>query len=104
MSDYSEDVALLSEIFPWLDDEINVTDNERYVQLRDLGLSAKEAFLAIGAAVRKPDNRSHLISSVPKSAAAPRSQMTRSELECARSIFEGMDELEIKRLYKKVTK
>ena len=49
-------------------------------------------------------NRSHLTSSVPRAAKAPLGTMTKGELKEIRALFNNMDDNEIHRLYKKVTK
>ena len=73
----------------------------RYAALRDLGLTAKEAYLATSERKAK-DNRSHLSSAVPGGIGAPRCNMTRSELEGARELFPGLRDGELIGLYKKV--
>ena len=50
------------------------------------------------------NNRAHLTSSVPRSARVPTGVMTKSELREIRELFGNMDDMEIQRLYKKVTK
>ncbi len=102
--DYAEEAELISRELPaYICEEAALTENERYLELRALGLTPKEAFLATAPKLKDTDNRSHLIGAVPKSAAAPRSAMTRGELEMARSVFGELDDAEIRRLYKKVT-
>ena len=49
-------------------------------------------------------NRSHLTSSVPRSAKAPQGILTKGELAEIRALFANLDDKEIQRLYKKVTK
>lgn len=49
-------------------------------------------------------NRSHLTSSVPRGAKTPQSDLTKGELAQIRSLFANLDDKEIQRLYKKVTK
>ena len=46
---------------------------------------------------------SHLSGSVPRRVETPRGAMTKSEMREARELFEGLDDAEIHRLYKKVT-
>lgn len=75
----------------------------RYAQLRDLGLSAREAFLATRTPKRKGDNRQHLSKSVPGGASPMRGVMTDGELSSARDLFSGVSDSEIRRLYKRVT-
>lgn len=47
---------------------------------------------------------SHLTSSVPRSAKAPAGVLTKQQMSELREIFAGMDDTEIQRLYKRVTK
>ena len=109
--DYGEiekqDLDELRVLFPHLKNTKSITEFDnplRYAALRDLGLSPKEAYLATSEPIRKYDNRSHLRSSVPKSAAAPSGILTRSELEAARELFSGLSDGEIQKLYKKVSR
>ena len=76
-------------------------ENERYKELRALGLTPREAYLAT-AKPKAEDTRAHLADSYPRASVSPRVGMTRSELMLAREIFEGMSDTEILRLYKKV--
>ena len=50
------------------------------------------------------NNRAHLTSSVPRAAKIPNGTLTKGELAQIRSLFKNMDDNEIQRLYKKVTK
>ena len=79
---------------------------ERYGELRDLGLSPREAYLATAMPKKEKistyDNRSHLRSSVPKSHGGRVDAMSMAELREARELFAGMSDSEIVRLYKKV--
>lgn len=49
-------------------------------------------------------NRAHLTSSVPKAARVPQGALTKGEMAEIREIFGDMDDAEIQRLYKRVTK
>lgn len=102
----AEDVETLKSEFPELRGINDITDLNnpiRYAALRDLGLSAVEAYLA--TAKRKPqDTRSHLRSAHGRNAGAPNIMMSQYELRIARELFPGMNDSEIQRLYKKVTK
>jgi len=107
--DYGElakaDMEELRSIFPNLYDKSSITELDnplRYAALRDLGLTPKEAYLATSEPIQKYDNRSHLKSSVPRSASAPTDILTRGELEAARELFSGLSDREIQKLYKKV--
>ena len=52
----------------------------------------------------KESNRAHLTSSVPRVAKAPVNALTKGELAEIRALFKNLDDTEIQRLYKKVTK
>ena len=74
----------------------------RYAELRDLGLSAEEAYLATGRLRQPTDNRAHLHSQVPKRSSETASQMKASELNSARELFSSLSDEEIQKLYKRV--
>lgn len=94
-------VAELPELHPT---HSEISENERYAELRSLGLTPREAYLATMPRERRSDNRSHLTGAIPKSSSAPHNQMSRQQMDMARSIFGDLDESEIRRLYKRVTK
>lgn len=101
-----EDLEQIRNEFPSLYGINDITDLKnplRFGALRDLGLTAKEAFLASGGAKSGYDNRAHLTSSVPKRASSG-IEMTRKEYEIAKDLFSELSDSEIKKLYKKVTK
>lgn len=50
------------------------------------------------------NTKAHLSSSVPRAASLPRGVLTKGEMAEIRSIFGDMDDAEIQRLYKRVTK
>ncbi len=52
----------------------------------------------------KANTKAHLSSSVPRAASVPRGVLTKGEMAEIRSIFGDMDDAEIQRLYKRVTK
>lgn len=101
-----EDLATLRREFPTLRSVRSIAELPncaRYGALRDLGLSPKEAYLAIGGgAPTRQDNRAHLRSSVPRAHAGITSMMTGAELESARMLFGNLSDSEINRLYRKV--
>ena len=107
--DYAEliikDAEELSSQFPELSGIKDITELEnplRYAALRDLGLSAAEAYLATSPR-RRQDNRAHLrpTRSVAKSASP---LMTESEMSAARELFSDISDSQIRQLYKRVTK
>lgn len=102
-----EDIRTLLKEFPELPENFEISELNnpvRFGALRDLGLSAKEAFLATGGAKRKAqDNRAHLTASVPRGAVSSLSPIPRGELNIARQLFSDMSEGELERLYRKVS-
>ena len=102
----AEDIASLKAEFPELSELNSITELNnplRYAALRDLGLTAAEAYMAT-AKRRAPDNRAHLKSAHGRSAAAPVGMMSQLELATARDLFPGRSDAELQRLYKRVTK
>lgn len=102
-----EDLNTLKAEFPELAEIESITElgnPTRYAALRDLGLTAREAYLATSSrTVSRTDNRAHLISGVPRAARSPLTSMTKSQLAEARELFKGMSDAQIHQLYKKVT-
>ena len=79
-------------------------DPVRYAELRDLGLSPREAYLATGgSAKRASDNRAHLFSAVPRTSARGRDLPSTEQMAEARRLFSDLGDEEIYRLYKKVS-
>ena len=76
----------------------------RYAALRELGLTAVEAYLATTPRTDVPDTRAHLRSSVPSAVKSPYGAMTRQEMRAARDLFGDMNDAEIQNLYNKVTR
>ncbi len=52
----------------------------------------------------RQSNKAHLSSSVPRGARVPTGALSKGEMAEIRSIFGNMDDAEIQRLYKRVTK
>lgn len=109
--DYSlvieEDLRALKRDFPELASITDITELDnpmRYAALRDLGLTAREAYLATSDRRTARDNRAHLSPAAPRRAGVPTGGMTRSELERARELFSGMNDAEIQALYRRVAR
>ena len=101
-----EDLAELKRHFPELrgiKDITEIRNPTRYAALRDLGLSAEEAYLATNSQRKRYDNRAHLTPSVPSGAALSR-EMSHSDYDMARELFSDLTDSEIRKLYRKVTK
>ncbi|MBO7304218.1 MAG: hypothetical protein J6V09_03265 [Clostridia bacterium] len=98
------DVDALRREFPELAALSSVTELDnplRYAALRDLGLSAREAYLATSERPSRTDNRAHLYSTPTRARGG--GSMPEAELSCARAIFGDLSDSEIRKLYKKVT-
>ncbi len=105
--DAKSELDTLSTHFPFVSGKAlpELVNEKRYEELRSLGLSAEEAFLATAKKQGGTyDNRAHLCGSVPKSVKAPVSAMTPHELLEARELFGGISDEEIRSLYQRVTK
>ncbi len=101
-----DDLEELRANFPELSELRDVSELPsalRYAALRDLGLTATEAYLATSQRVKKRDNRAHLSLAVSHTAGTPRGAMSRGELAVARELFSGLSDAQIYNLYKKVT-
>lgn len=100
-----EDLATLKAQFPELSDIEQITDLNnplRYAALRDLGLTAEEAYLATAKRVAR-DTRAHLRSARGRNAGSS-TGMSYSELATVRELFPGKNDAELERLYKRVSK
>lgn len=102
----SADLSALKEEFMHLTSLRSLAelpDPGRYGELRELGLTPKEAYLAIGGTVRRAsDNRAHLTSAVPRTSALGADLPTTEQMAEARRIFTDLSDEQIYRLYKKV--
>ena len=105
-SDISKDIAVLCETFPDISGgtALSAVNSKRYGELRALGLSPREAYLATNDSRNTLDNRSHLVTTVPSGSIPPTSGMTQVEMAEARRLFGDLSDAEIKKLYNKVTK
>ncbi|MBP3401800.1 MAG: hypothetical protein J6K85_01945 [Clostridia bacterium] len=100
--DIESDLSELASEFPEAISEEMLTG--RYSELRALGLTPAEAYLASVRRTPKFDSRSHLKASVPRAVKSPGGAMSRRELLEARELFSGLSDRQIEDLYRKVTK
>ena len=75
----------------------------RFAELRDLGLSVKEALFATLPSLPTQSGKEHLRSSVPRSKSAPDGVLPPDEMRAAKDLFYGLSEKEINSLYKRVS-
>ncbi len=103
----AEDLAALKAQFPALREISSLAalpDPVRYAELREMGLSPKEAYLATGGTARsRTDNRAHLLSAVPRQGALAENLPTAEQMAEARRLFSNLSDAQIHRLYQKVT-
>ncbi len=87
---------------------------KRFGELREMGMTAVEAFLATNAdrltanaeqvGANKATGKAHLQSVAKKAGARATSQMTKAERDTARELFGDLSDEELEGLFKKVTK
>lgn len=103
----AEDLAELKAQFPSLKSLSSLaalSDPVRYAELRECGLSPKEAYLAIGGTPRRAsDNRAHLFSAVPRASATAPEAISAAEMAEARRLFADLSDAQIYKLHKKVS-
>jgi hypothetical protein len=111
----SEDLSEIKRLFPNLSSlsDIRELDNvARFGELRDSGLSVKEAFIAtnfnrilasLAEKAARSDGKSHLRSAIPSVSAPPVNSMSAEQLHSAREIFGNLTDKEIENLYKRVS-
>ena len=102
------DLVELKAQFPELLELESITELAnplRYGALRDLGLSASEAYLATSPSrASRIDNRSHLSSVVTRGVGGPIGGMSQRELRSVRDLFESLSDSEIQELYRRATR
>ena len=103
-SDLSELVGEFSELSGI--ESISQMDGAlRYGELRELGLTPREAYLATRPRGERPlSSRAHLTPAAPRSARKLTSSMPHKELLMARELFGDLTDAEIEALYKRVNR
>ena len=100
--------ADLAEIKSLLPDFANVRHlselpfAHRFAELREMGLSVKEALYANLPSLPRGSGKSHLTSSVPRGRGIPSDTLSTEEMRAAKDLFYGLSEKEINSLYKRV--
>ena len=101
-----QDLDALRAEFPELASITEITQLHnplRYAALRDMGLTAAEAYKATSPRQKPRDNRAHLTAAMPRAGVNRYGGMTKREMDSARELFEGLSDSEIQALYKSVT-
>ena len=102
-----EDLAALRTALPELgtmESLSSLTSPARYGELRELGLTPLEAYLASegrSALAARQDSRAHLVSSIGRTAATG-SRIGSAEMEAARELFPSLSDGEIEALWRRV--
>ena len=103
VADIAEELENLRAESPEITEMREELNEERYLELRALGLTPEEAYLASARPKKLRPTTAHLSDSTPRSMKSRETKIPYTELMRARQIFVGMDDSEIQRLYKKVT-
>jgi hypothetical protein len=91
-----------SEVTCVQSEEILTLEEEKN-QNSDFEIRNKAAAEDVTPSAEIPGTTSHLTGSVPRRVETPKGVMTKAEMREARELFQGLDDSEIHRLYKKVT-
>ncbi|MBO7292357.1 MAG: hypothetical protein J6V07_00300 [Clostridia bacterium] len=103
-----EDLLVLRAAIPELRGAESLSvlgDPGRYGELREAGLDPIEAYLATEGRrlLRRPrDNRTHLVSSLGRTASPAGGRISAAELHAARDLFPGLGDGEIEALWRRV--
>ena len=76
---------------------------KRFAELRDLGLSVREALAASMPERGLSGAKDHLRTSVPRGTSLTEGNLSGEELRAAKDLFYGLSEKEINALYRRVT-
>ena len=76
----------------------------RFAELRDLGLSVKEALAAAAPRFARANAKGHLRAVAPRGARAPEGVLDHDGMQEARLLFGNLSDAEINALYRRVTK
>ena len=75
----------------------------RFAQLRDLGLSVREALAAARPQFERTDGRAHLTPVSPRGTRTPEGVLDRERMREARMLFGDLSDAEINALYRRVS-
>ena len=103
ISDLAEIKALCRE-FASVERLTDLPFAHRFAELRDLGLSVKEALAAAMPERAYESGKSHLRSAVPRPSFSPEESLSHEEMRAAKDLFYGMSEKDINALYRRVKK
>ena len=102
----SEDLAEIKRLDPAYAPASHLSElpfAARFAELRDLGLTVREALAAAAPRFARTDGRAHLRAVAPHGAKAPPEGLAPSDMKNARALFNGLSDSEINALYRRVT-
>lgn len=101
----AEDLAEIKRLAPELNDAAHLWElpfAHRFAELRELGLSVREALYATMPHAPADGGKAHLRSAVPRTHAPCSDALSPSEMRAAKDLFYGLSEKEINALYRRV--
>ena len=102
----AEDLAQIKRLDPAYAPAAHLSElpfARRFAELRDLGLSVKEALAAAAPRFERQDGKTHLRAVAPRGARIPEGTLDRDRMKEAKQLFAGLSEQEINALYRRVT-
>lgn len=102
----AEDLAEIKRLDPSYAPAAHLGDlpfARRFAELRDLGLSVKEALAAAAPRFERADTKGHLRAVAPRGARAPEGMLDRDGMREAKLLFGNLSDTEINALYRRVT-
>ena len=101
-----EDLAAIKALSPELSGVNHLSElpfAHRFAELRELGLSVKEALFATLPTLPTKSTKEHLRSSVPRAKGSYEGALSPEEMRAAKELFYGLSEKEIHSLYARVS-
>ena len=101
-----EDLAAIKMLSPELSAVNHLSElpfARRFAELRELGLSVKEALFATRTSLPTQSGKEHLRSSVPRAKGTCEGCLSPEEMRAAKDLFYGLSEKEIHALYARVS-
>ncbi len=101
----AQDLAEIKRLAPELNDAAHLWElpfAHRFAELRELGLSVREALYATMPHAPAEGGKAHLRSAVPRTHAPCSDALSPSEMRAAKDLFYGLSEKEINALYRRV--
>ncbi len=98
-----EELQALSSDFANVEHLSELPFARRFAELRELGLSVKEALYATLPTLPHASTKAHLTSSVPRTKGRSEGALSTEEMRAAKDLFYGLSEKEINSLYRRVS-